>query len=311
MEQRLKDIISFLRKKDLRRVTQVLGYATVALLVGVIGYSLFKSWRQIDLSSFSLDARYLLAPVVPHAVGLALAALAWGLIIRQLNPGSSLLKSAKIYYYTNVPKNLPGTVWYILGRVYLHEKEGLAKAVTTVAVVLETLLSLLASALVYMACLALRPGSSVVDWRYVVVIFLAGAALLHPAIFNRVVNYLITLLGQQDSTRVQLRIQDIGLWLALYVVIVGLASVALFLLVNAVYPVPADTFPLIASAWAISIIGSNLAFWLPAHSGIRDGILVVALNSFLPVSAALVIAVVWRLWTTVDELLWAAIATRL
>jgi hypothetical protein len=282
-----------------------------ALLVSVIAYSLLKSWRQIDLSSFNLDARYLFASLVPHAVGMALAALGWGLIVRQLDRGSSLLKSAKIYYYTNVPKNLPGTVWYILGRVYLHEKEGLGKTVTTVAVVLETIVILLASALVYMVCLIFQPGSAVVDWRYILLLFLAGAVLLHPTVFNKAVNYVIRKLGQPGSASVSLRFRDIGLWLALYAVVIGIGGGALFLLVNAVYPAAVGTFLLITRAWAISVILSSLVFWLPGHLGIRDGILVVALNSFLPISAALVIALLWRVWMAIDELVWALVATRL
>ncbi len=290
---------------------RVLGYGIAALLFGVIAYSLLKSWRQVDLSSFSLDARYLFASLVPHAVGMALAALGWGLIVRRLDPASSLLKSAKIYYYTNVPKNLPGTVWYIFGRVYLHEKEGVTKTIATVAVVLETVVIFLASALVYMVCLIFQPGSSVVDWRYILLLFLAGATLLHPTVFNKAVSYVIQRLGQPSAASIRLRFRDIGLWLALYVVVIGIGGGALFLLVNAVYPAPVGTFLLITRAWAISVILSSLVFWLPGHLGIRDGILVMALSSFLPISAALVIALVWRVWMALDELVWALVATRL
>lgn len=295
----------------MKRSRQVLGYAIAALLFGVIAYSLFKSWRQIDLSEFELDATYLFASLVPHAAGMALAALSWGLIVRRLDSGSSLLKSAKIYYYTNVPKNLPGTVWYILGRVYLHEKEGLPKTVTSVAVALETILILLASALVYMVCLMLQPGSAVVDWWYILLLLLAGAVLLHPTVFNRGVNWVLRKLGQAGAASVSLQFRDIGLWMVLYVVVIAIGGAALFLLVNAVYPAAVGTFPLITRAWAISVILSSLVFWLPGHLGIRDGILVVALNSFLPISAALVIALLWRVWMAIDELLWALVATRL
>ena len=290
---------------------KVLGYGIAALLFCFIGYSLVKSWRQIDLSSFNLDARYLFASLVPHAVGMALAALGWGLIVRQLDPGASLLKSAKIYYYTNVPKNLPGTVWYILGRVYLHEKEGVTKTAATVAVVLETVVIFLASALVYMVCLIFQPGAAVVDWRYILLMLVAGATLLHPAIFGRAVNYVIHRLGQEAAAHVHLRFRDIGLWLVLYVVVIVIGGGALFLLVNAVYPAAVGTFLWITRAWAISVILSSLVFWLPGHLGIRDGILVMALGSFLPISAALVIALLWRVWMALDELAWALIATRL
>jgi len=290
---------------------RVLGYAIAALIFGFIAYSLLKSWRQIDLSSFTLDARYLFASLVPHAAGMALAALGWGLIVRRLDPQSSLIKSAKIYYYTNVPKNLPGTVWYMFGRVYLHEKEGLAKAVASVALVLEMVLIVLASALVYLACLLLQPGAGVVDWRYILLTLAAGAALLHPGVFGRVVNWVLGKLNQSGVANVSLQFRDIGLWLVLYVVVIAIGGVALFLLVNAVYPAAVGTFALITRAWAISVILSSLVFWLPGHLGIRDGILVMALGSFMPMSAALVVALLWRVWMALDELLWAALATRL
>ena len=192
----------------------------MAFLLSVIAYGLVKSWREIDLSQFTFDARYLAASFIPHAVGLALAALGWGLIVRRLDCESSLLKSAKIYYYANVPKNLPGTFWYIIGRVYLHEREGVTKTIITIAVGLELVLIVLASAVVYMICLVLQPGSSLIDWRYVLLLFAGGTILLHPAVFSRLSNWLISLLSRQQETQINLRFQDIFLWLALYVAII-------------------------------------------------------------------------------------------
>jgi hypothetical protein len=294
----------------LKLTRRVLGYLIIAFLLSVIAYSLVKSWREMDVSQFTFDARYLAASFIPHAVGLALAALGWGLIIRRLDCESSLLKSAKIYYYANVPKNLPGTFWYIIGRVYLHEREGVTKTISTIAIALELVLSILASAVVYMVCLLLRPGSSVIDWRYIFLVFLGGAALLHPAVFNRGVNRLINLLSRQQGIKVTLRFQDICLWLALYIVIIGIGGGVLFLLVNAVYPTSLDRLPLITRAWAISVILSSLAFWIPVRLGIRDGILVVALSAFLPISAAVLIALLWRVWIALGEIFWALVATR-
>jgi hypothetical protein len=283
----------------------------IAFLLSFIAYGLVRSWREIDLSQFTFDARYLAASFIPHAVGLALAALGWGLIVHRLDCQSSLLKSAKIYYYTNVPKNLPGTFWYIVGRIYLHEREGLTKTITTVAVALELALISLASVVVYMVCLLLQPSSPAIDWRYIFLLFLGGVTLLHPAVFNRGINRLIKLLGRQQGMKVTLRLQDICLWLALYIVIIGIGGGALFLLANAVYPTSLDSLPLITRAWAVSVILSSLVFWMPARFGVRDGILIVALNSFLPISAALLIALLWRIWITLGEIFWALAATRL
>jgi len=295
----------------LKLTRRAVGYSIVIILLALIAYRLSKSWQEIDLTQFTLDPKYLVASFIAHAFGLALAAFGWALIIHRLERESALLKSAKIYYYANVPKNVPGVFWYIIGRVYLHEKEGVAKTITTLAVALELILITLASSVVFMVCLLLQPGSSVMDWRYILLLLLGEAVLLHPTVFNKGINRLISLLNRQHEVQVALRFQDVFLWLVLYTAIISIGGGALFLLVNAIYPISLDRLPLITKAWAISVIGSSLAFWFPANRGIRDGILVVALNSFLPISAAVSSALLWRVWITISEIFWALVATRL
>ena len=56
-------------------------------------------------------------------------------------------------------------------------------------------------------------------------------------------------------------------------------------------------------AFAVSYVAGYLAIFAPAGAGIREGFLMVLLQPVMATEAALVFAVITRLWTTTLELI--------
>jgi len=53
----------------------------------------------------------------------------------------------------------------------------------------------------------------------------------------------------------------------------------------------------VITAWAAASAAGNLFFWLPGTFVLRDGALILALSSSLPVSVAVLFAILARVWT--------------
>jgi hypothetical protein len=295
-------------KMYIGQVGKVIGYILTVLLFGLILFQLARNWQNVEWATYRLDFRYLLVSMIPHAFGLALGSIGWALIVRQISQKADFWCSVRIYYITNIGKNLPGSIWYVVGRVYLHKQDGTSNTATTIAAVLELALAALAGVVVYVIGLLITPEEPVIGREYLIVLLIVGGMLLYPPVFNRLANTTIRWLAHTSKTTVDVTWLNIMGWMGLYLIITFIGGIILFLVGNAVYPMAWKSLPVIAGAWGISVAIAGLTFWMPTNFGIRDGILVVALSAVMPISAALVVAVVWRVWVVLSELLWALVA---
>jgi hypothetical protein len=67
------------------------------------------------------------------------------------------------------------------------------------------------------------------------------------------------------------------------------------------------TFFQVGPAFAAAYVAGYIAVFAPAGAGIREGVLVVLLQPIMAREAAVVLAVIARLWTTAIELIPAAL----
>jgi hypothetical protein len=295
-------------KQVLQRHRKVIGYALAVLIGGVLLYGLIRNWKHADWSSLQLDVSYLLLPLIPHAFGLALGALGWALIVKSLESGLSLWHSSWIYFLSNAGRNLPGGFWHIAGRIYLHKRTGAPEASTAVATGIELILAALTGTAVYVVLVLLGPGVPLLPRGWLIAILLAEASLLIPPIFNKLVNWSTRRSTNQSETPIVIKGTTILGWIFLYSVILFIGGLVLFLVAKAVYPLEWQELPFVIGAWGISMAVGSLTFWIPFRLGIRDGVLVMMLSILVPMSVALVIAALFRMWVSASELVWSAVA---
>jgi hypothetical protein len=72
--------------------------------------------------------------------------------------------------------------------------------------------------------------------------------------------------------------------------------------------IPFEQFPTLAGDYAASWVASMLAVVAPAGMGVRDGVFGLLLSRMMPLPTALTVALAVRLWLTLLELAWVAVA---
>lgn len=296
--------------KRLRWVRAILGALVAGLITAWITYRVWLDWGTVVDYHTQWHFGYLLASLTFQAPGWLLLVYNWGLIIGRLGGKTSFRAHLKTYAYSNLARSLPGRVWFIVGRVYLYEQQGVSKVVTSTGSVLEWLLvGIAASCLYLLSVLFHRSTSLPLSW-FVLLVALGGI-FFHPVIFNPVVNWVMRRFHQEGQHAIQVRFGDTLLWLALDAIVVAFGGFALFFVINAIFPVSMTHLAVATGAWSLSVAVSNLLFWLPGSLVLREGAMALALASVFPTPIAVLITIVWRVWLTILDLCWAALATRL
>ena len=244
-------------------------------------------------------------------LGYLFSAVLWGRIVRDLGgPTLPATTAMRLFMVANLGRYVPGKVWQIAGLAYLAKGHGVSGSVATRAAVLGQGVALLAASLLGIGTLF---GPNEV-WRRFGWGGLVGgigiavaiiAVVTVPPLFRRVIGVWFRLtrtiapVSPPDAGNTGLR------WLALYVLNWGVYATAFWLLYLSFGEW--QTFMQIGPAFAAAYVGGYLAVFAPAGAGIREGFLVALLQPTMSGEAALVVALVARVWTTAVELVPAAL----
>jgi hypothetical protein len=205
----------------------------------------------------------------------------------------------------NLGRYVPGKVWQIAGLAYLAKREGVPASVATGAAILGQGIALLGAVLVGMGVLLgideiwaeLGPGGLLIGVGVALAII---TVVVVPRWFRAIVAFWFRI-TRTDPPENAMETGNTGLrWLCLYVINWGIYATAFWLLYLSFGEW--RTFLQVGPAFAAAYVAGYVAIFAPAGAGIREGFLVILLQPVMAREAALVLAVIARLWTTAAEL---------
>ncbi|MFL5733321.1 MAG: lysylphosphatidylglycerol synthase domain-containing protein [Chloroflexia bacterium] len=288
-----------------RRVSPLLGVvvvgAFVVVLAGQVGSIREYSW-QLAPQFLALAAVAALARGAPMVYP-------WWRIVRASGSGLPWGRAVRLYFHSGLARYLPGQWWFVLGRAYLAEREGVRAAVTASSTAIETVMltgSALAVASLGLAT-APRWSSAVAPYVLLLVPATALALLLSPPLVSRLADLALRL-ARRDAHAIRLSAGETAR------VLVGCLAnwllyglVALFLLAGLTGGEHLSQAAAVVGIFAASVLGGSIGLLVPQGIGIREGVLVYLLSSLLgvPVPVAVAVAALTRLFAMGAEGLWA------
>lgn len=286
----------------------LLGMAISLGLFGYVLYLLFWSGKQtISFQQLihSIGLTTILNISLIYAVLLLITVIGWGWIIGTLSGIWAWPQHFCIYCITSITRRLPGTIWYLWGRAVMYQSLGVARAQTVLASGLELAAIIMGGLLAALLTWPLTIGTQHLNPAWVIAGLCLGAGLLNPVVLR----WAIKRIGKQAIPPVGYN--HLVAWVVLYATIWLLGAGMLFVLTNAVHPLPISMAPTLMSIWASSGLISFLLSFIPIGLGIQELTLTALLSSVVGVDKALIIALLMRAVLTLNEILWALIAALL
>ncbi len=239
--------------------------------------------------------------------GYVWSASVWGRLVRDMGgPPLTLWTSVRVFMVANLGRYVPGKVWQIAGLAYLAKREGVQAGVATGAAIMGQGLAVLGATLVGLGVLlGANQFWGEIGWMEALVGFGGAAAIITvvvvPSLFRRVVRFWFRI-TRTDPPVDGLGGGNAGLrWLTLYVLNWGIYATSFWLLYLSFGEW--RTFLQVGPAFAAAYVAGYVAIFAPAGAGIREGVLVVLLQPIMAKEAAVVLAVIARVWTTAVELI--------
>jgi len=306
----------FLKTKYFKILSKIFFWILILAIIAILIGNLIGNWQQLKEYKFSFNYGYLLISFILFVATMIFQPIIWNRILRLLSPEIELsyLKSIEIYMYSWFAKYLPGKAWMFVGRVYLGNKQGLDNKKLTISTLYEIILSILAAIIFSIITLSVALKSSFLDfYRFdlyliSILIIIGSLIFIHPRIFYFFAKLILKKFNQLDISKQHfLKYANVLEILFEYLIFSAINSMAFFFLVISIADFPFDGIIGLSGAYIFSSLVGILVIFSPSGLGVKESVLTVFLQPYFPLSVAILISLLSRVWTTLGEILTLAI----
>lgn len=283
------------------KLVKLVLYLIWAVLFTFLAYTVWKSRDQLLPYLAKADYSQFLIVALVYLVALFLAVLNWAVIMHAFESSISFWMHAKIYLVSMVSRRLPGTIWYVGGRMIFYKKLGVPSVKTASASGIEFIISFVADALLVAIFIPLGLNLSKIWLIPLVLVVVVGLLVLRPKTVEKIMIKLNHPLTQPVS------MSQVISWLLLRMALVLAGGVMIFFTIRIFTPLRFDSLLFVLGARALSGAAGMLTFLLPSSMGASDLTLLAMLSTIIPTSLATVIALLVRIYTTLFELVFGLI----
>lgn len=297
-------------KKFLIRSAQVI---IILLIFYFLIKALVSNWTQVKDFDWKFNYFLLTISFIIQILTLLWLLKIWKWILRKTGASIPFRKLFRAWFISNLGKYIPGKVWQFLGMLFLLEKEGVPKKNTFSTGVLGQTLSVISGLLIAALFLGSDVYSGILSRNPVLMTILIAffigvlALIFYPKLLERIINFGLRIL-KKDEILLDLSSKNIFLYILSYSLAWFSFGLAFTIFIKAFTPASLGIYPGLTGAFAFSFNIGFLALFAPGGIGVREGVLVLLLESYFPAPVAILISILSRLWISVVELLCFLIA---
>lgn len=281
-----------------------LRWVILTITLGFIGQTLNNHWQEILDIYLSSKAWACLT----MALGVTLlahiwSAWVWAWIIQIFNQPIDKIWIVSVYLKTNIAKYLPGNVWHFVGRVRAIQSKGASTGIAVMSVILEPLL-MAAAALILASFIGME--NRIIQWSALFLVLVG----IHPRILNPVLRVLSrSKLGKMDDSSVQIATATLNIYpfipLLGEIVFVVMRGLGFILVLAALLPEASFSYLKIISYFSIAWLMGLVVPGAPGGLGVFEATALTLMTPTLPTAAILGSVAVYRLISTLAEILGA------
>jgi len=285
-------------------VFKLISFSIIILLAIIIGKIFVDNWNKIPFDEIKLNYGYLICSILFCLITATFPAWLWKNIFHLLDEKPRFIDLWRINTYSQIARYLPGKIWHYMGKIYWGQKLGLSRKKIVVSTFFETILSICSAFLVSLYSLhVFLPKGSI----YIVCIgIIAMLVSLHPRLLEKTINFIGKKWLSQPIV-INFRYRNILLLLLLYVILSLLVSFQFFIFLLSFYQISFSHYIYFASINAASWLVGFLSFIAPSGLVVKEGVFVFGFKLIVPVSLAIMCAILMRIYIIVTEVLFSAI----
>lgn len=304
-----KGLLWLFWKFRIEKLKKVLKWLAISVLFTALLVNILNDWESVygylgGLSIFPLLISFFVMLII-YPEG----ALNFHILLKRLNSKLKFRQSFYIFIVANASRYIPGSVWQYIGRVELTKKIlGQDRAKTVSVLVTEIFLLILASLI---TSLFFLPANKLNLWLWI--ILLVPLIFLYPIIFPKMLKVIASITKRNyENFNMSFGFKSTLTALSFFILNFLLNGLALFFLIGA-FTNDFEVWKILeySGFYAFSWLIGYITLFAPAGIGVTEVSLSFLLSSSMPLSLASTVAIIYRFFLTIAELLTFLIAFKL
>jgi uncharacterized membrane protein YbhN (UPF0104 family) len=272
-----------------------------------VGSVLVRGILDLNGARLSFNLWLLAASSLLLVVNCAVDVACWRVLLRGAGANLRFWTAARIFMTAQLVRFLPGGALHLAARYRFASKVGVPPLVIVTTTGLDLVLRILGGLVLFVASIPFWPSATrFTDWLAVAAIP-AFVALLHPRVLGGFVKLASRIL-RRNWVPVQLPLPVVAKAGALTALSWILRGVSAFLVPRSMVPISVGLLMPVAGAFSLAWVLGVVTPFVPGGLGVREAASASLMNRFLPLSSAIVVAIVVRLQGIAIELGTTALA---
>lgn len=269
----------------------------IGALLAAVAYFFWQSRSALLLALESARYGYFVLTLLSYLAATFTVCFGWHSILLWMNPRHTFWTNAKIYFAAQAGRRLPGTIWYIAGRVLLYRRLGTSARIVTLASGLEILFGIISGIFIGAPSVLLSGHFSWTRLAAFMTMESIAILLLYPRFLPRLLSRICRGYSSQSLAAPRL----VG-WIALYGGTWVWGGFMMSSVVYALHPLDPILIPFLISSWAISGVIAHVSFLLPHSFGISEIAISYCLSTVMPLHLAIATALILRFITSIIDI---------
>lgn len=281
------------------RLKKFLSAIFIIFIFGILFVNIFRNWHTISSYPWQINPLKIWLLIIFLIPVYLVNGLSWYFVNRSMGSKLTYFQALRVLMLGNFSRFIPGGIWQYAGRIFLAQKIGIARTSTAVAILTETVLTLLIGVGIIFV-IGIFWKLPVENKSLVAVILLLG--ILIGSIFVLGNKKLLSLLPIKfKAIKVPLR------WLPLLILCFSMQFIfdgtVLFFLANMAVPLSGQIYPVFIGIFAASWLLGFITILAPSGLGVQEFAMAALLATYMPLPIAMVVAISFRLLLITSEVL--------
>jgi len=282
-------------------ITKILSGLFAVALLFFIGKNIIANWSELSDYQLSLRPVQLLGSFLLFSISVLFSAMAFQIMLRGGGVVLPFKRVLAISTFSQVGKYLPGNVWPYLVRFRYLKQDISSGAFISIAILENVVMVFAAITLGAISLIELSDSPFIIPTVTIITLALI-LIIVKPAWFYGVINFgsrYIKFLKVESEQRLNQSVLAKSYILLLISWITKGAG--FYFLVSSILEIPAGQLIFFISAFASAVIAGYIVIIVPSGLGVREGVMVLLLQTIFPLNIASLIAIVARLWVVASD----------
>lgn len=277
----------------------------LAIALAALIWVIIKNWNPLVAALTTLSWQIATAGFLLAVVYVFFTLWSWHVILADLGSPLDWSTATQLFGISQIGKYIPGGVWNIVAAAEIGRDHDIPARRSVTAMTVAVLISLLTgTGIGVITILGTSVAIQVPTWA-IVLLLIALIALLMPPVLNRLIAFGFKLLKRPTPER-QISFKGLGLATLLAVIAWCIAGVQVWLLAYGFgMDLSISNMALSIGAYALAWVAGFLVVFVPAGTGVREGVLGLLFAGSLSSGGILAVVLVSRITMTFADLAFA------